>query len=244
MRPTGFVAAVVLILAASTGTRAAPLPASAKTLGVIALLPSTGHLVQVALLRFNYECKPFDLKGANLEAAAFNAASRALSPRYKVVRLTAPPGAALHTKNTEVMGAFKSFPTIAAQIRAFARPPQSVDAYLLVWGQARDSECRDAPLPYGFGLTRSVGGIKTNVSAFAQMILIDAHTDQELGTVWTRDAIAPLSGFDWKGRPAEASPEQAQQITTAMQTAFAGGVSKGVGSLLSGPSGEALPDRQ
>jgi hypothetical protein len=56
--------------------------------------------------------------------------------------------------------------------------------------------------------------------------------------------IAPLSGFDWKGQPAEASPEQAQQITTAMQTAFAGGVSTGVRSLLSGPSGEALPDRQ
>jgi hypothetical protein len=244
MRRNGFVAAVVLILAACTGTRADTLPASAKTVGVIVLLPSTGHLVQVALLRFNYECKPFDLKGANLETAAFNAASRALAHRYKVIRLTAPAGAALHTKNTEVGGAFKSFPTIGAQIRAFAHPPQSVDAYLLIWGQARDSECRDAPLSYGFGLIRSAGGIKTNVSALAQMILIDAHTDQELGTVWTRDAIAPLSGFEWKGQTAEASPEQAQQIRTAMQTAFAGGVSKGVGSLLSGPSGAVLPDRQ
>lgn len=244
MRPTGFVAAVVLILAACTGTRAGVLPASAKTVGVIALLPSTGHLVQVALLRFNYECKPFDLKGANLEATAFNAASRVLSPDYKVVRLTAPPGAALHTKNTEVNGLFRSFPTIAAQIRAFAHPPQSVDAYLLVWGQTRDSECQDAPRPYGFGLTRSVGGIKTNVSAFAQLILIDAHTDQELATVWTRDAIAPLPGFDWKGQPAEALPEQAQQITTAMQIAFASGVSTGVGSLLRQPWEEPLPDRQ
>jgi hypothetical protein len=230
---TRFVAAIVLTLAACTGSRAASLPGSAKTIGVIALLPSTGHLLQVALLRFNYVCKPFDLKGPNLETAAFNAASRVLSPRYKTVRLTAAAGAALHTKNTEVMGAFKSFPSIAAQIRQLAHPPQSIDAYLLIWGQARDSECLDNPQAqgYGFGLTRFGFG-KTVVSAFAQVILIDAHTDEELGTVWTRGATAPLPGFDWKNEPGELSVEQAQQIRTAVQTLFAGGISTEVGNLL------------
>jgi hypothetical protein len=235
MRPIGSVATVVLILAACTGSRAASLPASAKTIGVISLVPSAGHLLQVAILRFNYACKPLDLKGANLETAAFNAASRALSPRYKTVRLTAPPGAALHTSNTEVMGAFKSFPSIAAQIRQLAHPPQSIDAYLVVWGQARNSECQDNPQAdgYGFGLTRFVGG-KTVVSAFAQVLLVDAHTDAELGTASMRGATAPLPGFDWKNEPGEVSAEQAQQIRTAVQTVFAGAVSTEVGNLLSG----------
>jgi hypothetical protein len=231
MWPTRFVASIVLIFAACTGSRAASLPASAKTIGVIALLPSTGHLLHVGLLRFNNACKPFDLKGANLETAAFNAASRLLSPRYKVVRLTAAAGAELHTKNTEVFGAFKSFPSIAAQVRELAHPPQSIDAYLLVWGRAVHSGCLDNPQPYGFGLTRSFSGSAV-VHAYAQVILIDAHTDEELATVWTRGATAPLPGFDWKNQPAEVSAEQAQQIRTAVQTVFAGGVSTEVGNLL------------
>jgi hypothetical protein len=185
----------------------------------------------VAVLRFNYACKPFDLKGANLETAAFNAASRALSPRYKTVRLTAPPGAELHTKSTEVMGAFKSFPTIAAQIRQLAHPPQSVDAYLLVWGQARGSECLDNPRPYGFGLTRDIIGT-TVVSAFVQMMLIDAHTDEELATSSTRDATAPIPSFDWKNQAAEVSAEQAQRIRASVQAVFAAGVATETGKLL------------
>jgi len=230
MRTTRCVAALALILAACTGTRAASLPSPAKTIGVILLLPSTGHLMHVALLRFNNACKPFDLKGANLETAAFNAASRALR-RYKVVRLTAAPGAELHTRNTEVMGAFKSFPSIAAQIRALAHPPQSIDAYLLIWARAAQSECLDNPRAYGFGLTKL--GVNTAVvHAYAQVILIDAHTEEELATVSTRGATAPLPGFDWTGQPAEVSAEQAQQIRTAVQTAFAGAISAEVGNLL------------
>ena len=233
MWPIRFFAALVMILAAGTGCRAASLPASAKSIGVISLLPSTGHLLQVAILKFNYACKALDLKGANLETAAFNAASRALSPRYKTVRLTAPPGAALHTKNTEVMGAFKSFPSLAAQIRALAHPAQSVDAYLLVWGQQRDSECRDNAVAqgYGFGLTRFVWG-KTVVSALAQVILIDAHTEEELASAWTRDSTAPLPNFDWKGEDGQVSAEQAQQIRAVVQKVFTDGVSTEVGSLL------------
>jgi hypothetical protein len=233
MRLTRCVASIVWILAACTGSRAASLPASAKTIGVISLLPTSGHLLQVAILKFNYVCKPFDLKSVNLETAAFNAATRVLSPRYKTVRLTVPPGAALHTKNTEVMGAFKSFPSIAAQIRQLAHPPASVDAYLLVWGQARNSECQDNPNAqgYGFGLTRFVAG-KTVVSAFAQVILIDAHTEEELATAATSDATALLPGFDWKNQEGEVSAEQAQQIRTTMQTNFAGSVAAEVGKLL------------
>jgi hypothetical protein len=233
MRIIRSVAATLLMLAASTSSHAGSLPASAKTIGVLPLLPANGHLFQVALLRFNNACKPFDLKGANLEAAAYNAAAAALGPRYKTVRLTAPASAEIHTRNTEVMGAFKSFPTIAAQIRQMAHPPQSVDAFLLVWGRAKDSDCLDLPRAYGFGLTK-LGANPAAVHAYAEVILIDAHTDEELGTANMKGATAPLPGFDWKNqdKPAEVSPEQAQQIRTAMQKMFAAAVAADVRTLV------------
>lgn len=232
MRTIRSVAATLVMLAASTTSHAGSLPASAKTIGVLPLLPTSGHLFQVALLRFNNACKPFDLKGANLEATAYSAAAAALGPRYKAVRLTAPAGAEIHTRNTEVMGAFKSFPTIAAQIRQMAHPPQSVDAYLLVWGRAKNSECLDIPQPYGFGLTK-VGSNVAAVHTYAEMILIDAHTEEELGTANMRGATAPLAGFDWKDKdkPAEVSTEQAQQIRSAMQKVFGAAVAADVRTL-------------
>src|SRR5262245_20769191 len=116
------VAATLVLLAASASSYAGYLPATAKTIGILPLLPASAHLFRVAMLRFNNVCKPLDLKGANLEAAAYSAAAAALAARYKTTRLTAPAGAEIHTRNTEVMGAFKSFPSIAAQIRQMAHP--------------------------------------------------------------------------------------------------------------------------
>jgi hypothetical protein len=228
------IAALCLVLASCANAHAGSLPASAKTIGVISVLPASGHLSYVGLLRFNNECNSFDLKGANLESAAYGAASAALAPRYRTVRLTAPAGAEIHTSNTEVMGAFKSFPSIAEQIRHFAHPPPSVDAYLLVWGTARNSSCMDLPQAYGFGLTKMRSN-PASVHAYAQLILIDARTNEELATATMRDASAPLPGFDWKDKPAEVSAEQAQQIRTAMQKVFGAAVSAAVKSLLPAP---------
>jgi hypothetical protein len=189
--------------------------------------------MHVAMLRFNNACNSFDLKGANLDTAAFNAVSSVLSPRYKTVRLTAPPGAELHTKDTEVNGFFKRFPTIAAQIRALAHPPPSIDAYVLVWARAHHSECLDNPQPYGIGLTKMSGMFGTAVlHAFAQVIVIDAHTEEELGSAWTRDPPTPVPGFDWTGDPAEVSPEQAQQIRAYLQGVFAASVTTATAKLL------------
>jgi hypothetical protein len=224
MRRIDLVAGTFLILAGCANSEASSIPASVKTIGVISLLPASGHLLHVAVLRFTNACEPFDLKGANLESAAYSAASLALSPRYKVVRMTAPPGSEIHTKNTEAFGAFKSFPSIAEQIRRIAHPAPSVDAYLLVRARAAHSACMDNPQAYGFGLTKSAYG-DAAIHTYGQVILINARTDEELATGTMRGATAPLPGFEWKDKPADISAEQAQLIKAAMQKVLAAAVS-------------------
>jgi hypothetical protein len=193
------------------------IPASTRTIGIVSLQPTSGHLFHVALLRFGNECKGFDLKGANLDGVVYSAASAVLAPRYKIVRVALSPGAEIRTSSTEVMGAFKSFPSIADQIRTLARPHPAVDAYVLVWSRQKDSDCLDHPQAYGVGVTKTFASSDATVHAYGQLILIDAHTNQNLATVYLRDPTTSLQSFDWKDKPAEVSDQQMQLIRTAMQ---------------------------
>ncbi len=211
MKQFRVVATVLSLLIASAMAEGAQLPSNVKTIGIIPVLPTTGHLYHVALLRFGNQCKPFDLRGANLDAATYGAASSVLS-RYKLVRLSAPPGSVIHTRG-EPYGIFKSYPPIGAQLSQMARPQVPVDAYLLVWAEQPHSDCMDIAQPYGFGVTkRSVG--EALVHGYGRVILIDAHTNEELSSVILR-AQAALPGFDWKeDRPAEVSASQVTMINT------------------------------
>jgi hypothetical protein len=87
MKQFRFVATALSLLLAGAVAEGAQLPQNVKTIGVIPVLPTSGHLYHVALLRFGNQCKPFELRGANLEAATYSAASSVLS-RYKLVRLS------------------------------------------------------------------------------------------------------------------------------------------------------------
>ena len=229
MKQFRVVATVLSLLIASAMAEGAQLPPNVKTIGIIPVLPTTGHLYHVAPLRFGNQCKPFDLRGANLDAATYGAASSVLS-RYKLVRLSAPPGSVIHTRG-EPYGIFKSYPPIGAQLSQMARPQVPVDAYLLVWAEQPHSDCMDIPQPYGFGVTkRSVG--EAVVHGYGRVILIDAHTNEELSSVILR-AQAALPGFDWKeDRPAEVSANQVTMINTSLQKVFGSAVANEIRRLL------------
>jgi hypothetical protein len=91
-----------------------------KTVGVVLVVPSTGHLARGSWL--GNSCDFFDLKEMNLYGAVFDAARSVLSSRYRVVRVSVAPGAAIRTPNTEIFGAFKSFPPVGEQVQQFSRP--------------------------------------------------------------------------------------------------------------------------
>jgi hypothetical protein len=229
MKQIRLAATVLSLLLVGAVAEGAQLPPNAKTIGIIPVLPTSGHLYHVTLLRFGNQCRPFDLRGANLEAATYSAASSVLS-RYKLVRLSAPPGAAIHTRG-EAYGIFKSYPPIGAQLSQMARPQVPVDFYLLVWAEQSHSDCIDIPGPYGFGITkRSIG--EAMVHGDGRVILIDAHSNEELSSVILR-AQAALPGFDWKdNKPAEVSADQVTMINMSLQKAFGAAVADGIRRLL------------
>jgi hypothetical protein len=208
----------MLALTAYAPAKAAQIPASAKTIAIVPLLPVKGHFFSIAALRFNNVCRPFDLKGANLESSASNAASSVLSSRYKVVRMTTIPGAEIRTKNNQVMGLFRSFPSIGEQIRQIARPASSGDAYVLIWSQQRDSDCLDVPRAYGYGVTKGWQPWGNAVlHAYGQVILVDGRSGEDLTTLPFK-IERDLPGFDWKpDKPAEVTDQQMRMIKSALQ---------------------------
>jgi hypothetical protein len=233
MKQFRLVATVLSLLVSGAVADGARLPQYVKTIGIIPVLPTTGHLYHVALLRFGNQCQPFDLRGANLEAATYSAASSVLS-RYKLVRLSAPPGSVIHTRG-EPYGIFKSYPPIGEQLSQMARPQVPVDVYLLVWAEQAHSDCLNIPRPYGIGVTKRIviAGDEITVHGFGRVILIDAHTNEELSSVILR-AQALLPGFEWKDKdkPAEVSANQVTMINTSLRNVFGAAVADEIRRLL------------
>lgn len=128
-----------------------------KTVGVVLVVPPTGHLARGGW--FGNSCDFFDLKEMNLYGAVFDAAHSVLSARYRVVRVSVAPGAAIRTRNTETFGAFKLFPPIGEQVREFSRAEGPVDLYLVIWSSLSANTCGlhpNTPVGFGIGLTKNL----------------------------------------------------------------------------------------
>jgi hypothetical protein len=70
------------------------------------------------------------------------------------------------------------------------------------------------------------------VHGYGRVILIDAHTNEELSSVILR-AQAALPGFDWKeDKPAEVSANQVTMINTSLQKVFGAAVADEIRRLL------------
>ena len=129
---------ILACVAPATAQQAGP----SKTVGVVLVVPPTGHLSRDGWF-VEKSCEFFDLKEMNLYGAVFDAARSVLSPRYGVARVTVTPGAEIRTRNTETFGAFKLFPPVGEQVRQFSRAEAPVDLYLVV-GEV----CRPIPALY------------------------------------------------------------------------------------------------
>jgi len=87
----------------------------------------------------------------------FDAVHSALSSRYRVLRVSVAPGAAIRTRNTETFGAFKLFPPVGEQVRQFSRAEGPVDLYLVIWSSLSANTCElhpSTPVGFGIGLTK------------------------------------------------------------------------------------------
>jgi hypothetical protein len=230
MKLLKFVAVLVLALSVDPGAHAAP--AAAKTIAVVSVLPPSGHFFHIALIRFGNACKLFDLAGFNLESTIYAAAGSVLSPTYKLVRMSVPPGSQIHTSNTEVMGAFKSFPTVGEQVRQMAQPLPAADFYLVAWGRHTDARCMDYPRPYGIGIT-TYQFAAAKVHTLVELFLVDAHTLQTLASR-SVSADAPLAGFEWKEEAQVVSTQDMGRIRSAMQNLLGSSVATRVREMVSG----------
>jgi hypothetical protein len=213
-------ALVVVILLATIGVGVGnaqePRPSKAnRTVGVVLVVPPTGHLARNSWFS-GTGCDFFDLKEMKLSEAVFSAARSALSSRYKVVRVSVAPGAAIRTSNTEVFGAFQSFPPVGEQVRKFSRPEEPVDLYLVIWSSASANTCGlhpNTPVGYGIGLTQ-ISDRPTHLHAFGEAFLVDARTLKTSQSVYLGSAFVRLDGFDWKDKRSELSGRQWQLIKT------------------------------
>jgi hypothetical protein len=187
------------------------IPPQIKTIGVVTVIPPKIHIFRWG--NWDTACDWLDITGLHLDRAAFEGAARALSPKYKVVRTTVDPNAVIQTRNTEVMGMFKSFPPVGEQVRQISRPEASVDAYLLIWSSHDQNTCGLMPgaIGYGIGLTKSLSN-PPNLHVFAVVSLIDAKSLQTLWSVGLRPSTLRLDNFDWKDSLAEMTLQQRQLI--------------------------------
>jgi hypothetical protein len=205
---------VQLLLGGVGIASAQPRPAN-KAVGVVLVVPPTGHLAHNGWFT-TPSCDFFDLKEMNLYGAVFEAARSALSPRYKLVRVAVAPEAAIRTSNTEVFGAFKSFPPIGEQVRQLSRPQAPVDLYLVIWSSLSANTCALHPnttIGFGIGLTQ-ISERPTHLHAFGEAFLVDARTLQTSSSVHLQSAFARLDGFEWKGKRAELTDQQWRLIKT------------------------------
>lgn len=198
---------------------------------MVSVLPVSGHFFHIAVIRFGNACKLFDLAGFNLENTIYTAAASALSPTYKLARMSVPPGSEIHTSNTEVMGAFKSFPTIGEQVRTMARPQPTADLYLVAWGRHTDNRCLDLPKPYGIGVTTYALG-KAKIHTLVELFVVEAHTLQTLASK-NVFADAPLPGFEWNEEAQLVSPQDMGRIRSTMQNLLGSSVATRVREMFS-----------
>jgi hypothetical protein len=154
----------------------------------------------------------------NLYGVVFDAVQSALSSRYKAVRVSVAPGSAIRTRNTEVFGAFKSFPPVGEQVRQFSRVEGPVDLYLVIWSSLSANTCDlhpNTPVGFGIGLTK-IGSGPTHLHAFGEAFLVDARTLQTSASVNLRSAFVRLDRFEWRDRRAQLTDQQWLTIKTLM----------------------------
>jgi hypothetical protein len=109
MKRSGLLLAAVFLWAEPGAAQSLTnIPSSIKTIGVVTVIPSKIHVYRWGF--FTTACDWLDIFDLHLERAVFDSATRALSPRYKLVRTTVARDAIIQTRNTEVMGAFRFFP--------------------------------------------------------------------------------------------------------------------------------------
>lgn len=188
-----------------------------KTVGVVLVVPPTGHLSRDGWF-VEKTCDFFDLKEMNLYGAAFEGARSALASRYRLVRVAVPPGAAIRTRNTEIFGAFKLFPPVGEQVRHFARPDEPDDLYLVIWSSLSANTCElhpNMPVGYGIGLSKTGSG-PTHLHTFFDAFLIDARTLQTSRFVYLQSAFVQLESFEWRANRAQLTNQQWQTIKTLM----------------------------
>lgn len=204
-----------------------------KTVGVVLVVPPTGHLARNSWLSGN-SCDFFDLKELNLYGAVFDAARSALSSRYKVVRVSVAPGAAIRTPNTEMFGAFKSFPPVGEQVRQFSRAEGPVDLYLVIWSSLSANTCDlhpNTPVGFGIGLTQ-ISSRPTHLHAFGDAFVVDARTLQTSASVFLQSAFVRLDGFEWRDKRTQMTEQQWQMIKTLMPKVLSAAVQSASRQLL------------
>lgn len=208
-----------------------------RVVGIVLVIPPTGHLARNGWFT-GTGCDFFDLKEMNLYGAVFDAARSALSPRYKVVRVSVAPEAAIRTSNTEQFGAFKSFPPIGEQVRQFSRPKEPVDLYLVIWSSLSANTCGlhpNTPVGYGIGLTNISS--RQHLHAFGEAFLVDARTLKTSDSVYLQSAFVRLDGFEWKDKRAELTDQQWRMIKTMIPKVLSAAVQSASKQLLGAGSG-------
>jgi hypothetical protein len=199
------------------------------------VVPPTGHLSRDGWF-VEKSCDFFDLKEMNLYGAVFDAAHSVLSSRYRVVRVSVAPGAAIRTRNTEVFGAFKSFPPVGEQVRQFSRAEGPVDLYLVIWSSLSANTCElhpNTPVGFGIGLTK-IGSRATHLHAFGEAFVVDARTLQTSASVYLKSAFVPLDRFEWRDKRVQLTNQQWQMIKTLVPKVLSAAVQSASRRLLDG----------
>jgi len=199
------------------------IPPTIKSIGVVTVIPSKMHIYRFGVL--DTACDRLGITNLRLDKAAFDGATRAFSPGYKMIRTTVDPDAVIRTSNTEVMGAFKSFPGIGQQVRQISRAEGQVDAYLLIWSSHAADKCALKPgmIGLGVGLTKNLFS-PPNLHIFAGLNLRDARTLQILWSRELRPSYKRLDNFEWRDSFAELTPQQRQLISTLLPQMVANAV--------------------
>jgi hypothetical protein len=225
MKPIALLVVAVFLCADAAVAQTPPnIPPNIGSIGVVTVIPPKIHIHRFGLL--DTACDWLDITNLHLDKAAFDGAVRALSPRYRIIRTTVDPNAVIRTSNTEIMGMFKSFPSIGEQVRQLSHAESAVDAYLLIWSRHSENICQLTPgqVGHGFGLTKHLFD-PPNLHIFAQVMLIDGRTLQPLLNVGLRPSYQRLDNFDWKDSVAALSVQQRQQINTLLSKMITDAVS-------------------
>lgn len=224
MRRAVVLVVAVLLLLNCVGIASAQQRPKATAVGIVLVVPPTGHLARNGWFT-GTGCDFFDLKEMNLYQAVFDAARSALAPKFKVVRVSVAPDATIRTSNTEVFGAFKSFPSIGEQVRQFSRHKEPVDLYLVIWSSLSGNTCDlhpSTPVGYGIGLT-SISG-RQHMHAFGEAFLVDPRTLKTSPSAYFGSAFMPLDGFEWKDKRSELTDQQWRMIKTMIPKLLAAAV--------------------